>query len=53
MENISQEDKTMIVKSLPHEKESSKSLDNQKIDINEQEKEDNYSKVSFKEGRLI
>lgn len=49
VENVSQEDKIMIAKSLPHEKESlSKSLDNQKIDINEQGIEDNYSKVSLK-----
>lgn len=49
--NISQqEDKPMVAKSLPHEKERlSKSSDNQKMEINEHEKqeiEENYSKVS-------
>lgn len=46
MANISQEDKT--IKSLPHEKERlSKSSANHEIEVNEQEIEENYSKVSL------
>ncbi|XP_011697457.1 PREDICTED: fas-binding factor 1 homolog isoform X2 [Wasmannia auropunctata] len=48
--NVSQEDKTMIPKSLPHEKEKlSRLSDNQEVEINEHEKqeiEENYSKSS-------